>query len=133
MRELLGELVVENKTALAVAPRPDVFPFFNAVAGCLTPGEITYGRKRRGSNTRLPHEFGVVVVAEVPPRRVSGRSQRTSYHAPRRRKLSPEQEAAIRALAGTKGLRWLGAAFGVSHETVRGVIRPKSSAMANNA
>jgi hypothetical protein len=35
----------------------------------------------------------------VPPRRVSGRSKRAGYHAPRRRKLSPEQEAAIRILA----------------------------------
>ena len=65
---------------------------------------------------------GFVVIAEVPPRRVSGRSQRTSCHTPRRRTLSPEQEGAIRALAGTRSLRSLAAEFGVSHETVRSVL-----------
>ena len=66
---------------------------------------------------------GIVVIAEAPPRRVSGRSKRASYQAPRRRKLSPEQEAAIRALAQTRSLRALAADFGVSHETVRAVLR----------
>ena len=66
---------------------------------------------------------GLVVIAEAPPRRVSGRSERASYHAPRRRKLTPEQEAAIRALAGTRSLRALAAEFGVSHETVRTALR----------
>lgn len=65
----------------------------------------------------------VVVIAEAPPRRVSGRSERASYHSPRRRKLSPEQEAQIRALAGTTSLRSLAAEVGVSHETVRAVCR----------
>ena len=54
---------------------------------------------------------------------MSGRSKRAAYHAPRRRKLSPDQEAAIRALAATKSLRSLAADFGVSHETVRAVCR----------
>jgi DNA-binding NarL/FixJ family response regulator len=35
------------------------------------------------------------------------------------RPLTPQQEAAIRAHAGTKSLRALAAEFGVSHETVR--------------
>ena len=64
-----------------------------------------------------------MVIAEAPPRRLTGRSERAPYHTPRRRKLSPEQEAAIRSLAGTKSLRWLAAEFGVSHETVRAVLR----------
>ena len=47
--------------------------------------------------------------------------------APRRyrvraRKLTPEQESTIRALAATKSLRSLAADFGVSHETVRAVL-----------
>jgi hypothetical protein len=63
----------------------------------------------------------------VPPRRVSGRSKRTSYHAPRRRKLSPEQEAAIRGEAGDRTLRRLAAEYGVSHETIRTVLRRAGS------
>jgi hypothetical protein len=45
------------------------------------------------------------------------------YHTPRLRKLSPDQEAAIRRLAATKSLRELAADFGVSHETIRTVLR----------
>ncbi len=76
------------------------------------------------------HHTNFVVIAEAPPRRVSGRSQRASYHTPRPRKLSPEQEAAIRALAFTKSLRSLGTEFGVSHETVRRVLRDAEAAVA---
>ncbi len=44
-------------------------------------------------------------------------------HHLRPRKLTPEQEAVIRALAATRSLRSLAAEFGVSHETVRSVLR----------
>ena len=63
------------------------------------------------------------MFAYPPPRRVIGRSRRAAYQEPRRRKLSPEQEAVIRAVAGTKSLRALAADVGVSHETVRAVLR----------
>ncbi len=43
----------------------------------------------------------------------------------RPRKLTPGQEAALRALAGTKSLRVLAAEFGVSYETVRAVLRER--------
>ena len=69
-----------------------------------------------------------MVIAESPPRRVSGRSKRASYQSARQRKLSPEQEAAIRACGGHRSLRELAAAFGVSHETVRAVVRAVSRA-----
>jgi FixJ family two-component response regulator len=41
----------------------------------------------------------------------------------RPRKLTTDQESAIRALAATKSLRSLAADFGVSHETIRTVLR----------
>ncbi len=41
----------------------------------------------------------------------------------RLRKLTSAQEAEIRALAATRSLRSLAAEFGVSHETVRSVLR----------
>ncbi len=44
--------------------------------------------------------------------------------------MTPVQEAAIHALAQTKSLRSLAAAFGVSHETVRRAIREAESAVA---
>jgi DNA-directed RNA polymerase sigma subunit (sigma70/sigma32) len=68
-------------------------------------------------------------IAAVPARRVSGRSKRTAYHAPRRRKLSSQQEATIRSQSGTRTLRELAAEFGVSHETIRTVLRQQLPAM----
>ena len=63
-----------------------------------------------------------LAFADLPERRV-GRSRRETYQARRARKLTPEHEAAIRALAGAKSLRSPAAEFGVSHETVRAVLR----------
>ncbi len=77
-----------------------------------------------GDRTRgciLP--LDALVFAYPPPRRLSGRSRRDAYQGPRRRKLVPEQEAAIRTRAGIHSLRELAAEFGVSHETVRAVLR----------
>ena len=48
----------------------------------------------------------------------------------RPRKLTPPDESAIRARAGTKSLRSLAADFGVSHETVRAVLREPNGARA---
>jgi hypothetical protein len=47
---------------------------------------------------------------------------------PKRLKLSAEQEAAICASAGQHTLRVLALRFGVSHETVRTVLRHHRSA-----
>ena len=71
-----------------------------------------------------------ICISPVHPRRVSGRSNRTAYHAPRRRKLSHDQEVAIRSEAGSRTLRELAATFGVSHETIRTVLRRELPAIA---
>ena len=63
-----------------------------------------------------------MVIAAAPPRRVSGQSGRAAPHIVQPRKLSLDQESAIRVLAQTKSLRSLAADFGVSHETVRRVV-----------
>ena len=87
------------------------------------------GRKRRGSDSHIRHVLDdTVVIAVALERRVSGRSKRASYQTPRQRKLSPEQEAAIRASAGNHSLRDLAAEFGVSHETIRTVLRSSETA-----
>ena len=56
-------------------------------------------------------------------RRRAGRSRRDAYHGPRTRKLSPDQDAALRRSAPGRSLRTLDADFGASHETVRAVLR----------
>jgi len=71
----------------------------------------------------LRHEDRLVVIAEAPPLRVTGRSQRAAYQSPRPRKLSAEQVATIRAVARTKSLCALAPEFGVGHETLRAVSR----------
>ena len=76
----------------------------------------------------MRHHTDLVVIADAPPRGVSGRSGRASYHTPRRRKLSPEQVAAIRTDASNRTLRELATEFGVSHETIRSVLRQHGSA-----
>ncbi len=50
-RQLFAEAIIDNKTAVAVVPRPDVRPFFETLA-CQVPDEVTRWRKRRGSLAR---------------------------------------------------------------------------------
>ncbi len=68
---------------------------------------------------------GALVIAQRPPLRLAGRSKRATYRSPRPRKLSPEQVETIQAEAGNRTLRELAAEFGVSHETVRKVLRTR--------
>ncbi len=70
---------------------------------------------------------GAVAIADAPPRRSSGRSGRAPCPLPQGRRLSPEQRAAIRADAGNRTLRALAAEFGVSHETIRTVLRERGA------
>jgi hypothetical protein len=60
-----------------------------------------------------------------PSRRDTASHPRYRYRA---RKLSADQESTIRALAATRSLRALAAEFGVSHETIRAVLRPAPAA-----
>jgi len=80
-------------------------------------------RKRWGSVSSPRHDTAPISIALPPQRKPAGRSARASYQTPRARKLTPELETEIRRLAGGRSLRDLAAEFGVSHETIRSVIR----------
>ncbi len=67
-----------------------------------------------------PRRIVVPDLRPLPRRRSCGSGARYSLRA---RKLTPAEEAGIRALAATKSLRSLAADFGVSHETIRAVVR----------
>ena len=69
-------------------------------------------------------------MALPPVRRTVGTSGRAPYLRQRPYRLSYEEHAAIRSLALTKSLRSLAADLGVSHETVRRVIRDAEAAVA---
>jgi hypothetical protein len=124
-RQMFNSVKIENRTAVEITPRPDLVPFFAALAA-ESSNVMTYGRKRRGSVSPARHDTrgtDPINIAVVPPRRLSGRSKRTAYYAPRQSKLTAEQKATIRSEAGSHTLRDLAADFGVSHETIRTVLR----------
>jgi site-specific DNA recombinase len=50
-RELFADVIIANRTAVAVKPRPELAPFF-ASLDCQEVEPITQGRKRRDSNPR---------------------------------------------------------------------------------
>ena len=70
------------------------------------------------------------MIALRPPLRVAGRSKRATYRSPRQQKLTVAQVEVIRAEAGNRTLRELAAKFGVSHETVRKLLREDSEILA---
>jgi len=65
----------------------------------------------------------VVLVARPRERRTVRRSGRAPYQRRPVGRLNEEERRAIQALAQTRSLRALAAEFGVSHETVRAVVR----------
>lgn len=79
-----------------------------------------------GSVAQLRHDSAWVVVAEASECRSAGVSGRAAEERERPRRLTPEERDAIRLLADTRSLRDLAADFGVSHETIRAVVRTSS-------
>jgi DNA invertase Pin-like site-specific DNA recombinase len=148
-RLVFAEIEIKEDRVVAVVPQPDFAPFFLLQVGNSDDGdehadgaessapssEVLNGRKRRGSIASPRHandSLEPIVVAVVPPRRVAGRSRRAAYHAPRPRKLSIEQQTALLDAAANHSLRWLATEFGVSHETVRRVLRSRRTVSVNN-
>ena len=119
-RQLFGTVVVTNRTAVAVMPRPDLRPYFAVnplVESCKGGSDGGRGRVLELFTPRR------VVVPDLRPRQcrhLCGTGYRYSLRA---RKLTAVEEATIRALAATRNLRSLAAEFGVSHETVRAICR----------
>jgi hypothetical protein len=69
-----------------------------------------------------------MTIADAPERRPVGRSRRAAAEAPRPRKLTPERAAELRRVAPGRSLWCLAAEFGVSHETVRTILRDREPA-----
>jgi len=81
-----------------------------------------------GSLAHIRHDASVI-IAMAPERHPAGTSGREGYQRPRARKLSAEERMAIRAEAQTgRSLRSLATGYGVSHESVRAVLRASRSA-----
>ncbi|MDP9469351.1 MAG: hypothetical protein M3Q71_01610, partial [Chloroflexota bacterium] len=129
--------------AVAVTPRPEYRPFLELAAADAQVREdlstvMSLRRKRRGSVQHLQNPPDRPVRVPVPdlrpatsspprwPARPRPNDPASRLYRARARRLTPQQEAAIRALAVTKSLRSLAAEFGVSHETIRAVVRATS-------
>jgi hypothetical protein len=104
----------------------------NGAIGVTASSEVMNGRKRRESNPHLqnlPHGHRRVPIQDfrpTPSPHPRWPSRRDTCSCPRyrarARKLTLDQESAIRALTGTRSLRSLAADFGVSLETIRTVL-----------
>ena len=122
-RQLFADVVVENRTAVAVKPRPELAPFFESLAVNPDP-EITPKRKRRASVAHcVTRRFGRPALAKWSACLGARRIQLNAHGTCRSTSGPP-----FRALARTKSLRSLAAEFGVSHETVRCVLRKAEAA-----
>ncbi len=129
-RQLFADVWVVNKTAVAVVPPPAYRPFLELagadaqVRDALSTA-MSLRRKRRASLSSPRHGCEPIAVCAPPPRRTVGRCGRSPSQADRPRRLNTDQITAIRALAQTKSLRSLAAEFGVSHETIRTMLRSR--------
>ena len=68
---------------------------------------------------------GAVVIAHAPRRRHVDLSARSPFMHAQPRRLSASEREPVLALAPNHTLRELAADFGVSHETLRAVVRQK--------
>ena len=114
---------------MTVKPRPELLPFFQSVKWCVGGSD---GDRSRVLELFIPRRVAVPdfrIGPFITPRWPSRRdvAARPRYRS-RVRKLSPDQEVSIRALGTTKSLRALAAEFGVSHETIRAVLRQAPAA-----
>jgi hypothetical protein len=99
----------------------------NGVTSVTPSSEGITGRKRRGSDSHIRQVLDdTVVIATAPERRPVGVSRREGYQRPRRRKLTVEERDTIHSETNSgRSLRSLAGAFGVSHETIRAVLRDR--------
>jgi DNA invertase Pin-like site-specific DNA recombinase len=70
-RELFSDVVIANRTAVAVKPRPELAPFFASLA-CQPDAKITRERKRRGSLARDRRRRPALGADSLPYSPVSG-------------------------------------------------------------
>lgn len=139
-RALFSDVVIADRTAVAVNPRPDLRPFFVAMAeksGNAVPdaperrlswdpmsqGSCGIGGSDGGPFRGCILPPGAILFASIPERKLVGASKRDAYQQPRGRCLLPDQEAELRRSAPGRTLRDLAMSFGVSHETVRKTLR----------
>jgi site-specific DNA recombinase len=128
-RQLFAKVVIYNRTAVAVVPRPDFRPFFFAL-----PAVVSVNSDEKvctgGSDGDRLREIDVVDPPLIPflylertlrSRRRSGGGRYASVvKGPR---ISEDQWMEIAARAQREGLRSVARSLNVSHETVRSILK----------
>lgn len=84
---------------------------------------------RHGVGTAITPLPPTAICVAVPPKRQhTGQSGQSAYQRLRPRRLLLKEREAIRVLAPIRSLRELATECGVSHETVRAIVRATPSA-----
>ncbi len=84
------------------------------------------GDRSRANTLSFLHRTDALWLQPIPQRRRVGTSQRYACCTPRRRKLDHTRMGLVTFLAGQgRSLREIAADVGVSHETVRAVLRSR--------
>lgn len=125
-QEVFADVVIENRTAVAVKPRPELAPFFTSLE-CQSEASVTSERKRRVLKQHLQYPITQPVRVPVPhlmPR--EGTPRGTQRYRSRPRKLTPDLLKEIQQQPH-RTLRELAEAYGVSHETIRAARRVRST------
>jgi DNA invertase Pin-like site-specific DNA recombinase len=124
-RQLFAEVIIHNKEAVAVVPRPDLRPFFFAlprVESVNSDGKECTG----GSDGERLREVDVTFAPLVPllyPEGIfhEGNRTRTGRYSTTtgRLRIPHDRWAEVAARARIEGLRQVARDLGVSHETIR--------------
>jgi hypothetical protein len=120
--QLLSSVTVDNKQAMAYVPRPELEPFFRTLAVNPSPESCRGGSDGLRSSNSIT-TASVIYLPILPIDRETGDIDSPSRPTRTMRKLTPDQRAEIRSLARTRSLRDLAASYGVSHETIRTVLK----------
>ena len=124
-RALFASVIVDNKQAVACVPRPELKPFFRSIADNQTP-DSCYS----GSDGNPSREIDVVSPPLIPVLHSTSalgslqRSESSRYSGGTRPTKIPEHLwPSVVERSKSQSLRSLARDFGVSHETVRAVLR----------
>lgn len=117
-RQLFMEAIIENRTVVAVKPRPELLPFFESVNWCVGGSDGDwFDMIQPGASLRL-------VISRERSRAVDpARYQVHRRHLPK----DVWPEIAARHAAG-ESLRDLGRAYDVSYEAIRQIVRQAATA-----
>jgi hypothetical protein len=129
-RMLFVQIRIKDDWVVAVEPQPSFAPFFHWDCQVRRLSGGSDGDRFSVLELAIPRR---IAVPEVRPQHLRQRCGSSKRYGRRARKLTSAEESTIRALAATRSLRSLAADFGVSHETIRGILQDPAIVVAGQA